>query len=95
MLANEDEQCLWERIVKAIENHKEDFAKESSRLKLVSSIKEDEFEEAFSYNEMLEFIEQQENDTIEWKFKRIAAHRESLKPNYSNYNESIYNVMIE
>ena len=52
-------------------------------------------EEVFSYNEILDFIEQQEDNTIEWKFKRITAHKGPLKPNHSNSNGSIYNVMIE
>ena len=51
--------------------------------------------EVFSYNKILDFIEQGEDNTIKCKFKRITAHEGPLKPNHSNYNGSIYNVMIE
>ena len=95
MPIDKDGQRLRARIVEAIENQEEECAKESSRLKFVCSMKEDQIEEVFSYNEILDFLEQQEEDTIEWKFKKITAHEGPLNPNHSNYNGSIYNVMIE
>ena len=55
--ANKDRQCLRERITKAIDDYEEEYAKESSRLKFVYSMKDDEIEEVFSYNEILDFIE--------------------------------------
>ena len=69
--------------------------KDSSRVKFICSMKDDQIEEIFSYDKILDFLEQQEEDTIEWKFKRITAHEGPLKPNHPNYNGSTYNVIIE
>ena len=55
MPIDKDGQRLRARIVEAIENQEEECAKESSRLKFVCSMKEDQIEEVFSYNEILDF----------------------------------------
>ena len=55
---NKDRQRLRVRSVEAIENQEEECAKESSRLKFIYSMKEDQIEEVFSYNEILDFLEQ-------------------------------------
>ena len=95
MPADDSGQRLRARIVKAIDDQEEQCMKNSSRIKFVCSMKDDQIEEIFSYNEILDFLEQQEEDTIEWKFKRITAHEGPLQPNHPNYNGSTYNVMIE
>ena len=69
--------------------------KNLSRIRFICFIKDNQIEETFSYNEILDYLEQQEEETIKWKFKRITAHEGLLKPSYPNYNESIYNMMIE
>ena len=58
-------------------------------------MKDDEIEEVFSYNEISDFMWEQEDNTIEWKFKGITVHEEPLKLNHSKYNGSICNVMIK
>ena len=58
-------------------------------------MKDDTVEEIFSYNEILDHPNQQDEDTVVWKFKRITAHEGPLKQSHPNYNGSLYNVMIE
>ena len=65
MPANEDRQCLRVRIIKVIDNNEEEYAKKSSKLKFVCSMKNDEIVQVSRYNEILDFIEQQEDNTIE------------------------------
>ena len=95
MPADDNGQRLRARIVKAIDDQEEECMKDSSRVKFICSMKDDQIEEIFSYDKILDFLEQQEEDTIEWKFKRITAHEGPLKPNHLNYNGSMHNVMIE
>jgi len=49
-----------------------------------------------TYNEILNYIEQQDDDgTKVWNFRRITAHEGPLKPSDPTYKGSKYNVMIE
>ena len=52
-------------------------------------------EEIFSYNEIIDYLEQQDDETVVWKFRKITAHEGLLKPSDPSYNGLIYNVMIE
>jgi len=52
--------------------------------------------EILSYNEILNYIEQQDdNGTKLWKFRCIIAHEGPLKPSDPSYKGSKYNVMIK
>ena len=57
------------------------------------------YEEVLSYNEILDYINKQEEEdgeqAIVWKFKRIAAHEGPLRKGDPGYNGSKYNVLIE
>jgi len=48
-----------------------------------------------SYNDILAHIQNDEESTIAWKFRKITAHERPLKPNHPNYKGSTYNVMVE
>ena len=59
-------------------------------------INDDQYEEVLSYNEIHNYIEQQDDDgTKLWKFKRIIAHEGPLKPTDPTYKGSKYNIMIK
>jgi len=92
----EDGQRFRARIVQAIEDQDADLHRNSDRYKFLCSINDDQYEEILSYNEILNFIEQQDDDgTKLWKFRRITAHEGPLKPSDPSYKGSQYNVMIE
>ena len=55
---------------------------------------DDTIEEIFSYNEILDHLNLQEEETV-WKFKRITAHEGPLRQDHPNYNGSLCNVVIE
>lgn len=93
--ADENGQILRAKIVKAIENHEDEYARDPTKLKFVCYMKEDQIEETCSYNEILDYLEQQEDQTVLWKFKRIVAHEGPLSPNHPIYNGSMYNVKVE
>jgi len=59
-------------------------------------INDDQYKEILSYNEILNYIEQQEHNGNQlWQFKFILAHEGPLKPSDPSYKCSKYNVMIE
>ncbi len=92
----EDGQCFCARIVQAIEEHDSKLFNEGTHYKFRCSINNDQYEEILTYNEILNYIEQQNDDGIKlWKFKRISAHEGPLKSTDPTYKGSKYNVMIE
>ena len=95
MEPREDGQRFRARIVKAIEGHDDELTKHPDHLKFLCSVNDDTQEEIMSYNDILAHIQQDEESTIIWKFKRITAHEGPLKPNHPNYKGSTYNVMVE
>ena len=48
-----------------------------------------------SYNDIIDHIEKNEDDSGVWKLGRITAHEGPLQPIHPDYKGSKYNVMIE
>ena len=48
-----------------------------------------------AYNKILEHLEADEENPIEWKFKRIVSHQGPLRPDHPSYMGSTYNVVME
>jgi len=92
----EDGQRFCTRIVEALEDHDAKLHCKPECFKFCCSIKDDQYEEVLSYNEILNYIEQQDdNSTKIWKFHHIMAHEGLLWPTDLSYKGSKYNVMIE
>lgn len=71
----EDGQRLCVKIVKVIETHEDELDKNSACGEFICSTNDDQVEEILTCNEILELIEdQQDEDAVAWRFKRIAAH---------------------
>jgi hypothetical protein len=69
MDTQEDGQRFCARIVKCIFNHKSNVRHSDDHVKFRISINEDEYKEIITYNELMDFIEKnQENDAIVWQF---------------------------
>jgi hypothetical protein len=69
MDTQEDGQRFHARIVECISDHESNVHRSDNHAKFRISVNEDEFEEIITYNELLDFIEKnQENDTIVWQF---------------------------
>jgi hypothetical protein len=57
------------RIVECISDHESNVRRSNDHVKFRISVNEDEYEETITYNELLDFIEKnQENDAIVWRF---------------------------
>jgi hypothetical protein len=69
MDTQEDSQRFRARIVECISDHESNVCRSDDHVKFRISINEDEYEEIITYNELLDFIEKnQENDAIMWQF---------------------------
>jgi hypothetical protein len=65
----EDGQRFRTRIVECISDHESNVRRSDNHVKFRISINEDEYEEIITYNELLDYIEKnQENDAIMWQF---------------------------
>ena len=83
------------RIVKQVKDHNHNLDEQPERVKFICSISNDLYEEILSYNEVLNYIENDQNNGILWKYKRIVGHEGPLTEDDKTYNGSSYNVMIE
>ena len=78
-----------------IGNYKRNLEKKPERLKFLCSVNNDLYEEILSYNEILQYMEKDEEKAILWKYKRISVHEGPLKEGNKTYKGSKNNVMIE
>ena len=70
--------------------------KTPEHMKFCCSINDDEYEDIISYNELMDFIQKnEENDAILWKFQWIIEHQGPLKPSDAHYAGSHFNVRVE
>ena len=83
------------RIVKQVKDHNHNLDEQPERVKFICSINNDLYEEILSYNEVLNHIENDQNNGILWKYKRIVGHEGPLTEDDETYNGSSYNIMIE
>ena len=87
------------KILEALVESEEQLAKHPNCIKFICSVNNDMCEEVLTYNEILEYImknkEQDDDQAIVWKFKRIAGHQGPLKKGDPRYNGSKFNVLVE
>jgi hypothetical protein len=96
MDTQEDGQRFRARIVECISDHESNVRHSDDHVKFRISINEDEYKETITYNELMDFIEKnQENDAIVWRFRRIVGHQGPLLRHNKDYNGSRFNLLVE
>jgi hypothetical protein len=89
MDTQEDGQRFRAHIVECISDHESNVRRSDDHVKFRISVNEDEYEETIAYNELLDFIEKnQENDAIVWQFRRIVGHQGPFLQHDKDYNGS-------
>jgi hypothetical protein len=69
MDTQEDSQRLHAHIIECISDHEANVRRSDNHVKFRISVNEDEYEEIITYNELMDFLEKnQENDAIVWRF---------------------------
>jgi hypothetical protein len=95
MDTQEDGQRFHACIVECISDH--NIRRSDDHVKFQISVNEDEHKEIITYNELMDFIEKnQENNAIVWRFRRIVGHQGPLLRHHDkDYNGSRFNVLVE
>jgi hypothetical protein len=83
------------QIVQLMDDHLEQVEQHPERVKFLCKIREDDHEELIAYNEILTYLEAQEQNEGLWKFRHIVGHEGPLNKSHPDYNGSLYNVQIE
>jgi hypothetical protein len=83
------------QIVQLVDDHLDKVKRDPERIKYLCKTKEGEREELISYNEILSYLEAQEQDDLVWNFRRIVGHEGPLNKDHPDYNGSTYNIKIE
>ena len=95
----EDGQRFRAKIIEAIEEKNADLADQPERIKFLCSVDNGTYEEVVTYNQLLEYInkndEEDGENPILWKFRRITSHQGPLSRNDKDYKGSKYNVLVE
>jgi hypothetical protein len=90
-----------EKIFKRIDEHERELFRQPGHVQFVCSVNDDDYEEILSYNELMGYIEkdeqqhQDEDGNAIWKFKRVIGHEGPFRPSNPEYKGSRYNVLVE
>jgi hypothetical protein len=98
--SEEDGQRFRARIVRAILDADSERQKDPQYIKFICSVDGGTADEIFTYNEVLDHIERDDNDAQNdteqfYKFRRISAHQGPLHTSDKEYKGSTYNVLVE
>jgi hypothetical protein len=95
MEPRDDGQRFRAKIVEAIEHYEDEQRQHPKHQKFRCLVNHDQYKEIFRYNEIVQFIEQDGDDTTVWKYRCIKANEGPLKKSHPNYKGSLYNVLNE
>jgi hypothetical protein len=96
MDTQEDGQRFHAHIVKCISDHESNVCRSDDHVKFRISVNEDEYKEIITYNELMDFIEKnQEKNAIVWRFQCIVGHQGPLLQHDKDYNGSRFNLLVK
>jgi hypothetical protein len=90
-----------EEICKRIGKHEHELFRQPGHIQFVCSVNDDDYEEIFSYDELINYIEndkqqhQDKDSTGFWNFKHIVGHEGPFRTSNPEYKGSRYNVLVE
>ena len=82
-------------IVEAIDKHNACTKGSPANIQFRCSVNDSTHEDVMSYNDIMQFLEQEENNDTMWKFKGIKSHQGPFNQNHPDYKGSLYNLTIE
>ena len=94
MPKQKDGQCFWAKIIKWINEYKNELQSNPDFIKFKVKVgHQNEWEEIVSYNELMNFIDNDESDGV-WQFQSVIGHQGPLTQNDPGYKGSAYNVLV-
>ena len=94
MAPQEDGTRVRAKIVQRIEEHKKGLENEPELIKFKCLVNND-YEEVVAYNDIVDYIEQDQTWDGMWKYRGILRHEGPLKPSHPRYKGSRYNLLME
>ncbi len=82
------------KILEIVNEYKDDIHNTPEYIKFKCLVN-DQYEEIIAYNDIVDFIEQDDTWDGKWKFRSILNHKGPLKEGDKDYMGSKYNVLIE
>jgi hypothetical protein len=86
LLDQDDGTKLRAKILKFVNNSKDNDIKNSQALKFLISMGKDKHVELLSYQQILDHINKDMEDTRKWNFRKILAHQGPLTKEHPDYN---------
>jgi len=83
------------KIVEVIQDKINAMQNNNEKTKFRVKIKDTDFEELMSYQEVVDHINKDLTNDVLWKYKRIIGHQGPLRPGHKDYMNSSYNVRVE
>jgi hypothetical protein len=90
-----------EEICKRIGEHERELFRQPGHVQFVCSVNDDDYKEILSYNELMDYIEKDEQQHQDedgngfWNFKHIVGHEGPFRTSNPEYKGSRYNVLVE
>jgi hypothetical protein len=90
-----------EEICKCIGENERELFQQPGHVQFVCSVNDDNYQEILSYNELMDYIEKDEQQHQDkdgnglWNFKHIVGHEGPFRTSDPEYKGSRYNVLIE
>lgn len=94
MPAQEDGTRLRAKIIDLVEEHKQGAQKHPEMAKFRCLVN-GEYEDVVAYNDIVNFIEQDDGYEGMWRLKNILEHSKPLTSKHKDYKGSQYNVLVE
>ena len=93
MPPSEDGSRVRAKIIQRVNQHKDDIGQHPDMIKFKCLVNDD-YEEVVAYNDIVDYIEQDDTWDGVWKFREILDHKGPIKPSDSEYRGSRYNLQI-
>jgi len=94
MGSQKDGQQNRAKIVEIIRDYGEQLGNNPTLLKFNCSLNTDQFEEVIAYNDLMAYIERDNENKVLLQFKNITAHEGPLTINHPNWKGSSYIILI-
>ena len=94
MPPNEDGSRFRAKIIEQVRDLKKDASNHPEMIKFRCRVNDD-YEEIVHYNDIVDFIEQDQTWDGIWKFREILDHQGPFRSNSKKYRGSAYNVLVE
>jgi hypothetical protein len=91
----EDGQQYRGRIVQLINDDESMVEDSPTRIRFLVSVNNDQAEEIITHNKLLDYLANDAEIDIVWKFRRIISHNGPFQANHPEYKGSQYNLVID